>query len=417
MIDKIRRKLVRKYTAVIAFMLIAVFSVCSFLNLRIINSAINEALADYLIEEVREAKEAFSRPDLPAPLIHNISANSSALMSLWYLDGQLVHAEIPDNPEISQNLINKINQLQLKENSIYNEQIKHKWHFRITGQKFSSGKGHAAKVIVISNTSNLYRNFKHFFRYFSIIIALLVVLSFFLGNYFASRAIRQINLLLERQKRFVSDASHELRTPLSILLAYAELLEHNPNNAQALHNLKNEIITMTALTSKLLQFARFDHEQLKLEEQKFDIALLISNIIENFAPLVKTKQIQITLNPQQPLIIKADQGLIKQLIYILLDNAVKYSPNGSKISIHLAAEHDKISIAVKDQGIGIDPKEQDLIFERFFRADPARTRNDQGLGLGLPLARIIATLHGGAIDVQSQRNCGSIFTVVLPQKL
>ena len=218
--DKIRRHLVLKYTVVITLMLISVLCISSYMHLRTIYTAIEETLADYLNEEVREAERDLQRPHISIEPPQYINSNSNAMMSIWYYKNQITHAEILDNPALSQKLLERINNRKYKEKTIYKENINDEWSFLLMSQNIKSKNGQIGKVVVISNISKMERWLSSFFIYFATAVLLLIILSFFLGNFFAARAIRQINIILDRQKRFVSDASHELRTPLSIMLAY-----------------------------------------------------------------------------------------------------------------------------------------------------------------------------------------------------
>lgn len=414
MIDKIRKNLVRKYTIIIALILIAVFSAESFLNLRIVYAALDEALFDYLDEEAREASEIMTAGNYEEEPFHYISSNANVLLSVWYNNQKPVHAEIPADPFLSAELLDNIQRLNLRDDKIYKLQIDGKWHFRLASRDLRQNGDSVGKIVVISNTTKLHHNLKHFFWIFTIIIFGLILLSFIMSNYLASKAIKQINLMFERQKQFVSDASHELRTPLSIMLAYTELLEHKKYHPDILQKLKEEICSMTNLTSKLLQFARFDNQQSSLEQEKFNLTEMLVVVTENFLPLAENKQIRIKLNAPKEVVVFADKGLLKQLIYILLDNAIKYSPSRKVVTIKLKKQENQLELSVIDCGIGIGAEEQKHIFDRFYRADKARGGDNEGLGLGLSLAKMIVQLHHGTIKVQSASGSGSTFTVTLP---
>lgn len=413
--DKIRKHLVWKYTIVTTIMLISILSISSYLNLHLTYTAIEETLSDYLIEEVHEAKQNLRHSHVSIELVSYINPNTNTLMSLWYSQDKLVHAEVPDDPLIREELIKRIMSGHHSEQTIYKEKINNKWTFLVMSQNIKDANGRTGRVIVISNISKLERNFSYFFHCFSLAVFLLGLLSFFLGNFFAARAIRQINSLMERQKRFVSDASHELRTPLSIMLAYTELLEHK-KSPETLRRLKDEITSMADLTGRLLQFARFDNNQISFNPETFDLNTFLKTLIKDISLLAKSKSISIHANfLQNHLLLTADKLLLKHLLYILLDNALKYSPEKSVISLSAGKEKNNVVIEVRDQGIGIAEKDLKHIFERFYRADKARNRNaDQGLGLGLSFAWLIAQRHGGKIDVKSTVNHGSTFKVILP---
>lgn len=415
--DKIRRHLVLKYTVIITLMLISVLCISSYMHLRTIYTAIEETLADYLNEEVREAERDLQRPHISIEPPQHINPNSNAMMSIWYYKNQITHAEILDNPALSQKLLERINNRKYKEKTIYKENINDEWSFLLMSQNIKSKNGQIGKVVVISNISKMERWLSSFFIYFATAVLLLIILSFFLGNFFAARAIRQINIILDRQKRFVSDASHELRTPLSIMLAYTELLEHKYSK-KTLQKLKEEISSMAELTGKLLQFARFDNAQVPLEIEKFNLSQFLNTVCQDTSLLAQKKNISIKTDIEDNIEIGADKLQIKRLLYILLDNALKYSPENTEIQLSAKKNKTTATIRIKDHGCGIAPKDIEHIFERFYRADEARSHNaGQGLGLGLSMAWLITRLHRGKINVESTSGQGSTFTVSLPLHL
>lgn len=178
--------------------------------------------------------------------------------------------------------------------------------------------------------------------------------------------------------------------------------------------MKNEILGMSKLTSNLLELARSDNNRLRPEYQKFNLTTQTRKIIDNFKPVFKQKKLSVTLDAPENLTINADSGLIKQLLYILIDNAVKYTPENKSIHIRLQRQKNKNILSIRDEGIGISEADQQHIFERFYRAEKSRSRNAGGLGLGLSLADIIVKEHKGHIEVQSAPGKGSCFTVTLP---
>ena len=414
MIDAIHRKLVHKYTAIITCILISVFSVCSYLNLQIILSAIDKTLIDYLDEEVEEAQEDFSNhQDFKKEVSTNISP-SLTLLSFWFKGDQLVYAELPENENIRQEMLSLVNFPDQIPDKVYSKTINDKWHFRFIGRDIKENGVILGRVVVVYHATKLHDNFNRFLIIFSGVIILLIILSYFISAYLAGKAVKQIKKIFERQKKFVSDASHELRTPLSVIMAYTELLEQKSPSPEILQNLKEEITLMSDLTGKLLQFARFDNDCIKIEKQVFNLSHLGRDICRNLAQASQNKNIKIKFSAAEDININADQTLIKQMLYILLDNALKYSPQGSEVRCEISKTADNIYIKIKDKGIGIAQEDQEQIFERFFRSDKARSRNNEGLGLGLSMALMIAEQHQGSIEVESKLGKGSTFTVILP---
>lgn len=414
MIDKIRKGLVHKYTAIIAILLIAVFCSGSYLNLQVTLRNIDKTLMAYLDEEEHEASEIFAGHSIMPQTVEYTDSHRNVLLSFWFKGENLIYAELPTNPQFSTALLEAVKNDNFKTETIHRRKINNHWYFRMISRNLYQNGKQIGKVVVVSNTTNLHHNFNHLFVISSVVIVILLALAFFISNLLASKAIMQIEAMFERQKKFVSDASHELRTPLSIMLAYTELLEHKKSSPEIIRRLKDEITSMADFTGKLLQFARFDNNQALVNKEPFDLTAFLHDIYQNTKPLAKQKDINLSAEIAPSLTVTADKVLIRQLIYILLDNAIKYSPEKSKIILSAQADKKQIYITVKDHGIGISAENKQHIFERFFRADKSRSRNIEGVGLGLAMALLIVQKHKGQIEVKSELNKGSTFIITLP---
>lgn len=261
-----------------------------------------------------------------------------------------------------------------------------------------------------------------------LIFGLTIVLLFIAsgtGHIFAGRAMVPIIRSLKRQQEFTADASHELRTPLSVLQSSVEILEEQKKQLPVIHqtvlyHMKDEIVRMIRLTEQLLMLARGDSGMQQLGKESFDLRQTVHEVTERMMTAAKEKQIDILLEdtlPEGKFLYTGDPDQISQLLYNLLDNAVKYSfPNGV-VTIHVGKRGDsELEIAIQDKGCGISPENLPHLFERFFRVDKARSRHWGGTGLGLSIAAQIARNHGGHIHVISEINQGSTFTVRLPEQ-
>lgn len=419
MIEKIKKKLVHKYTAVITAMLLIVFSGCYYMYRQIITKSINDTLNDYLLEEVWEAQASLKMNQNKFQIRQNdADINAMNHFTFWFLGDKLISSEESINQDISQKLQQRMLSKNYQENTIYYENVKSnnvKWYFKMMMKNLYNTEGQIiGKVFVLANNTPMKRSSKQYVISILLIISALTGLAWLVGSYLAGRAVKQINIIFDKQKRFVSDASHELRTPLSVLLAYVELLEKQKIAPDVTSEMKNEILGMSKLTSNLLELARSDNNRLRPEYQKFNLTTQTRKIIDNFKPVFKQKKLSVTLDAPENMTINADSGLIKQLLYILIDNAVKYTPENKNIHIRLQQQKNKNILSIRDEGIGISETDQQHIFERFYRAEKSRSRNAGGLGLGLSLADIIVKEHKGHIEVQSAPEKGSCFTVTLP---
>ena len=222
---------------------------------------------------------------------------------------------------------------------------------------------------------------------------------------------------LASQRRFVADAGHELRTPLASILGYTRLLRDwgltDPEVAtESLEAIEREATRMSELVEEMLVLARGD-EGLPLELEKVDLREVASDAVEA-ARIAPGTGVKIVYEPPLAAIDACvDVDRVRQALGILLDNAIKYTPDGGMVIVRVQHAGEQAELEVTDTGIGIPQAHLPFIFERFYRVDSARSR--AGSGLGLSIARQIAELHGGSITVTSQPGRGSTFTLRLPR--
>ena len=251
---------------------------------------------------------------------------------------------------------------------------------------------------------------------------LALVIATVIGHFMAGRAIIPMKEAYDKQKQFAADASHELRTPLAVVMASADLLLadptiQNPFLKEILSDLKDEVKKMSKLVSDLLMVARSDNNALKIKMQKIDLGKLLEQNIRMMTPLAEKKEISLIGENFKKLIMIGDEQKIKQLILILVDNAIKYTLSGGKVIVRLEnSESNRAIFSVQDSGIGIAPEDKEKIFERFYRVDKARSREMGGNGLGLAIAMEILKIHDGKIFVDSELGVGTKFTVELKIK-
>lgn len=244
------------------------------------------------------------------------------------------------------------------------------------------------------------------------------------------RLIATLNNLLSRldnafrrQKQFTADASHELRTPISVIRAQVEEIldkdrARNDDYREALVTIKKQVEYMSNLIGQMLMLARADENLYKLEQEVFDLNVLIDVVSEEMERLATTKKITLKKESEiEPCKIKADQSLIARLLLNLIDNAIKYNRHGGKVKIKVTSLSRYIKIDVIDNGPGIPEEHLQNIFERFFRLDKSRSRKQGGAGLGLAICRWIVEAHQGKISVKSEVGNGTSFSVFLPANI
>lgn len=261
------------------------------------------------------------------------------------------------------------------------------------------------------------------FLFLLVFLGALSWIAYHLARRMADKAMIPIEAMYSRQREFTADASHELRTPLSIFMSSVEIIEMDKENKltdfsrNVLHGLKDETKKMKQLIESLLMLARNDQTGLKKPEQTtFFLNELAATEVNQWQAIAKEKMITLDYLSDGEYTVMANDGHIRQVMGILLDNACKYTPQGGKVQVSLQAEGKNVILAVTDEGCGIDDKHHELIFERFFRVDKMRSRRVSGTGLGLSIAKGLVELNGGNIALDSKVGEGSTFKLILPLK-
>jgi len=239
-----------------------------------------------------------------------------------------------------------------------------------------------------------------------------------LANTF-NQMIARLDEAFTTQRQFMEDISHELKTPLSVLKGELEVTLKRIRSTQeyetTLHSSLEEVNHLVGIVENLLTLARFDAKTTTLQAITLDLNILLKDAVEAIQVLAIQKNITLQLNSAHTVEILADKNQLKRLILNILDNAIKYTPSGGKISIDLRQQKDSADIDIADTGIGIPESELPHIFDRFYRVD--KSRSSIGFGLGLSIAQSIAMAHGGKIYAKANIPQGTIFTISLPIKL
>ncbi len=240
-----------------------------------------------------------------------------------------------------------------------------------------------------------------------------------LGYFLAGRTLKPIQHMMEEQNRFITDASHELRTPLTALRSEMEasLMDDKMTEKSAKKLIQSnieEVIKLQSLSDNLIQLTNYSQQYKKLMFQTISILQVIDDALKKILPLSKRKHITITTQVKETFLY-GDQTSLIQLFTILLDNAIKYSPEKTTITIRAKKNDHRIKIYLEDQGIGIEENDIPHIFDRFYRADKSRTKTEiPGYGLGLSIAKKIINVHNGTITAKSTMGKGTVFIISLP---
>ncbi len=244
------------------------------------------------------------------------------------------------------------------------------------------------------------------------------------GGYLLSgRALRPIKTAMEAQRTFIADASHELRTPAAVVRTNAELLKRHlatgtkqtaAGDQGALDDILSESDRLGRMVDQMLTLAEADAGQRTVLTFEVSLNDLIDEVVRSMRSLAEARQISLEAQLLEEISVSGDPGRLRELLSVLLDNAVKYSDEGGRVEVALRQEHKKAIITVSDNGPGIPPEALPHVFDRFYRVDKARSRESGGTGLGLAIAQHIVDAHGGTINIESSVGAGTRVTVELP---
>lgn len=240
-----------------------------------------------------------------------------------------------------------------------------------------------------------------------------------IGGVLLTRKVMQpIEQSFQRLKQFTGDASHELRSPLMAITTNAEVaLEHpqgmRPTDAKKFKAIANAADQMTRLTEDLLLLARSDQE-INLRRESVNLEDILHNLVELYQAQANAKEISFSANLIGHLFVLGDLVQLTRVFANLIENALHYTPKGGTVEIQTMRVGQQLCVKVKDTGIGMTPEQLQQVFERFWRADEARSYRSGGFGLGLAIAQTTVQNHRGTLTVTSQLGVGSCFTVQLP---
>lgn len=235
------------------------------------------------------------------------------------------------------------------------------------------------------------------------------------------RQIVQLEELSQLQQRFVSDVSHELRTPLTTIRMAADLLhdkrhQFDADTARSVELLQGQIDRFEALLADLLEVSRFDAGAAELDVEAVDVAAVVRQAVDVCTPLAASRDVGLRTEAAQDVVMgQVDRRRIARVVRNLVSNAVEHA-EGSDVTVTVAADERSVAVGVRDHGVGLDTSEVERVFDRFWRADPARARTSGGTGLGLAISLEDARLHGGRIDVWGRPGQGAHFVLTVPRR-
>jgi heavy metal sensor kinase len=233
-----------------------------------------------------------------------------------------------------------------------------------------------------------------------------------------NRMIERLDEAFQHINRFSADASHELRTPLTILQLELEGIAHshllNPSLSDQIGSALEETHRMSHIVESLLVISRLDAGEAKIEKTHLDLGELATSTTEQMRLLAEEKSIRLRTNAAGEIYVEGDRSHLQQVIVNLVVNAIKYTQEGGEVEVRVRRKPRTAVLEVSDNGAGIPEHALPHVFERFYRADKARSRDSGGAGLGLAIVKAISTAHGAEVSVFSREGSGSLFTVELP---
>ncbi|CAM3914963.1 HAMP domain-containing sensor histidine kinase [Cohnella lubricantis] len=253
---------------------------------------------------------------------------------------------------------------------------------------------------------------------FSAVAVVMLGVIFLVSRYFASRSIAPVKEAFDKQKQFIADASHELKTPLAVINTNADVLLANGEDtireqAKWLHRIKSETERMKTLTNELLYLTEMEDARSRRMHIPFDWSEAVESVILTMEAVIFEKNLALEYDIEPGLTVTGSSEQMKQVTMILLDNAIKYANSQGSIQLTLKKHQGHILLSVSNTGPGIPPEHLGKIFDRFYRADPSRSRQNGGYGLGLAIAKSIVQQHRGKIYARSVPNEKTTFFVQL----
>lgn len=257
----------------------------------------------------------------------------------------------------------------------------------------------------------------------SLLIGAGALVVFFIISLFLSRlALKPVEEAWTQQQQFVADASHELKTPLTVILANAGIVEGHPEETVASQRkwicyIQEEAQRMKGLVEDMLFLAKHDDARRATKAQLCNLSDLVTGCVLRFESVAFESGVELDSEIQPKLSIHGDLDCLERLVMILLDNAVKYAGEAGRVRLELQRHQDRAVLTVTNTGKPIPPEHLEHLFQRFYRADGSRSRKEGGYGLGLAIAQTIVQFHRGQIEVKSDAEHGTCFTVTLPRVL
>ena len=299
---------------------------------------------------------------------------------------------------------------------IYEIKVNSKYFYRATTCKLTASNGDTYYMDILININSEKEMTENFSKSLSIGTVIVVILSIIISWYLSKRAMEPIIASYKKQAEFIQNASHELRTPLTIIQAKQEMLLQSPDSkiidkSEDIALSLNETRRLSKMITELMDLARSDSNTTKIHKSMTNMENVAKEIVVPYKEMAELQNKNMVLNVNCDRELNIDKNKIKQLLVIVLDNALKYTEENDTIDVDIHNHEEKLIMNIKDTGIGISDEGLKHIFERFYREDKARSRSKGGTGLGLSIAETIVKSHGGSIKILHNKPKGIIVTI------
>lgn len=276
--------------------------------------------------------------------------------------------------------------------------------------QYSYACGDKNNVLTIVDNSKSHTRLVNVLKTSSIIFIISEIAILFISSKLTKWMIKPVIETFNKQKQFIADASHELKTPVAVIMANADALENEPNEKKWLENIKSESERMNYLISELLNLAKLENESEQENNKQENLSKIIERAALTFESVAYENNIKYEYNIKKDILFSCNDNQIKQLVAILVDNAIKHSDENGEVKVNLLKEKGEIILQVTNKGKEIPKELREKIFERFYRVDESRNRNENRYGLGLAIAKNIVQNYNGKIFVSCE-NGYTTFTV------
>ena len=281
--------------------------------------------------------------------------------------------------------------------------------------RFARTETDGCALIIFLDCTRTLESFRSFLMTSIVIAAIGLASVFVLISFFSARIVRPVAESYEKQKRFITDASHELKTPLAIIEADADVLEMDVGVNEWLEDIRTQTGRLNDLTKNLVALSRMEEDAAQFQMIDFPLSDVVAEAAQSYQAPAKVQNKTFETRIQPMLTLHGDEKAIRQLTGILLDNALKYTPEGGRIALELERQGRSVRLAVSNTAENIDPASLDRLFDRFYRADASRSSQTGGYGIGLSIARAIVAAHRGKIAAASPDGRSLTITASMPQ--